>query len=111
MNKCIEITATKHYAKIEGGVFKVGHITGGERKYGNPFVEFPCKETEDPIRLYQIWAKGLEKPKRTVLEGYYALGDTIRYVPVCPTCTEVTYGQSSCPFCGQVFEGEDHVSI
>ena len=117
MTKCIEVTTTEYaecYAMVEKGMFKIGHISdlshmkGGKRKYCKPFVEFECNEDEDPARLFQIWAKRLEKPVEPIPEGYLALpGDCIRFVPTCPTCKEVTYGHSRCPFCGQLFGDEN----
>lgn len=112
--KCVEVTTSEYcecYAMVDKGMFKVGlindltSIPGGKRKYGKPFIEFECNEDEDPARLFQIWAKKLEKPVEPIPEGYLALpGDGIRFVPTCPTCGEVTYDHPSCPFCGQLFK-------
>lgn len=118
MSKRIEVRTTEYaecYAMVDKGVFKIGLICdlssmpGGKRKYGDPFVEFECKENEDPARLFHIWAKKLETPVKPVPTGYLALpGDSIRYVPTCPTCTEVTYDHPSCPFCGQLFKKKEN---
>lgn len=113
MSTCIEVKTTEYaecYAMVDNGVFKIGLILdtmGGGRKYGTPFVEFECEKDEDPAKLFRIWAKRLEKPVKPVPTGYIALpGDSIRYVPTCPTCGEVTYGHPRCPFCGQLFAEE-----
>ena len=114
MTKRIEEQVTQHsevYAKVEGALFKIGHIVDttsmptGRRRDAEPFVTFECGENEDPARLFAIWKKRLQKPIEPIMgnETLGLPGDYTYTVPTCPTCGEVTYSHPSCPFCGQAF--------
>lgn len=119
MNKRVEQQMTEWgelYAKIEGGLFKIGHILdttkylsrGGRRVDSDPFLVIECWENEDPARLFAIWKKRLQKPVEPIMgnETVGLPGDRTYTVPTCPTCGEVTYSHPRCPFCGQMFTGD-----
>ena len=111
----IEIQATEHskvYAKVEGRLFSVGHISDlremfpdREPKDCEPFFVEPCKNEDNPSALYEIYSRRLVAYKEWIL-GNEVLGldDKPYSVPTCPNCKEITYSMPECPFCGQMLK-------
>lgn len=111
----IEIQTTEHskvYAKVEGCLFSIGHISDlrdvipdHNPKDCKPFFTRPCIEPATPGVLYELYLHRLEIPEPwTWGNEVMGLNDRPYSVPTCPTCEEVTYSEPRCPFCGQALK-------